>query len=68
MSQMRSAADGSYTETALSSPPPSVTPRGKRYPPNSGRSFFEESDYSSYVSPSRRPQPEKSGGVLRKDC
>ncbi|EWZ34670.1 hypothetical protein FOCG_10813 [Fusarium oxysporum f. sp. radicis-lycopersici 26381] len=66
MSQMRSAADGSYTETALSSPPPSVTPRGKRYPPNSGRSFFEESDYSSYVSPSRRPQPEKSGGGFAK--
>ncbi|KAK2672272.1 hypothetical protein RAB80_012351 [Fusarium oxysporum f. sp. vasinfectum] len=52
--------------TALSSPPPSVTPRGKRYPPNSGRSFFEESDYSSYVSPSRRPQPEKSGGGFAK--
>ncbi|KAG5752005.1 hypothetical protein H9Q69_002343 [Fusarium xylarioides] len=66
MSQMRSAADGSYTETALSSPPPSVTPRAKRYPPNSGRSFFEESDYSSYVSPSRRPQPEKSGGGFAK--
>ncbi|RBR03280.1 hypothetical protein FVER53590_06899 [Fusarium verticillioides] len=66
MSQMRSAADGSYTETALSSPPPSVTPRGKRYPPNSGRSFFEESDYSSYVSPSRRPPPEKSGGGFAK--
>ncbi|KAF4990680.1 hypothetical protein FGRMN_8352 [Fusarium graminum] len=66
MSQMRSAADQSYTETALSSPPPSVTPRGKRYPPNSRRSVFEESDYSSYVSPSRRPQPEKSGGGFAK--
>ncbi|KAI6767282.1 hypothetical protein HG530_005291 [Fusarium avenaceum] len=66
MSQMRSAADQSYTETALSSPPPSVTPRGKRYPPNSRRSVFEESDYSSYVSPSRRPPPEKSGGGFAK--
>ncbi|KAM0346580.1 hypothetical protein ACHAPU_005292 [Fusarium lateritium] len=66
MSQMRSAANQSYTETALSSPPPSVTPRGKRYPPNSRRSVFEESDYSSYVSPSRRPQPEKSGGGFAK--
>ncbi|CAG7562908.1 unnamed protein product [Fusarium equiseti] len=64
MSQMRSAADG--TETALSSPPPSVNPRSKRYPPNSRRSVFEESDYSSYVSPSRRPQPEKSGGGFAK--
>lgn len=64
MSQMRSAADG--TETALSSPPPSVTPRSKRYPPNSRRSVFEESDYSSYVSPSRRPPPEKSGGGFAK--
>ncbi|KAH7182683.1 uncharacterized protein B0J16DRAFT_306638 [Fusarium flagelliforme] len=61
---MRSAADG--TETALSSPPPSVNPRSKRYPPNSRRSVFEESDYSSYVSPSRRPQPEKSGGGFAK--
>ncbi|KAL3593631.1 hypothetical protein FPOAC2_07931 [Fusarium poae] len=64
MSQMRSAADG--TETALSSPPPSVTPRSKRYGPNSRRSVFEESDYSSYVSPSRRPPPEKSGGGFAK--
>ncbi|KAF0641511.1 hypothetical protein FPSE5266_06180 [Fusarium pseudograminearum] len=61
---MRSAADG--TETALSSPPPSVTPRSKRYGPNSRRSVFEESDYSSYVSPSRRPPPEKSGGGFAK--
>ncbi|KAM0303737.1 hypothetical protein ACHAPM_003306 [Fusarium culmorum] len=61
---MRSAADG--TETALSSPPPSVTPRSKRYGPNSRRSVFEESDYSSYVSPSRRPPPEKSGSGFAK--
>ncbi|KAM0562467.1 hypothetical protein ACHAPJ_002157 [Fusarium lateritium] len=66
MSQMRSAADQSYTESALSSPPPSMMPRNKRRPPVSGRSFFEESDYSSYVSPSRRPMPEKSGGGFAK--
>ncbi|KAF5025874.1 hypothetical protein F66182_2043 [Fusarium sp. NRRL 66182] len=66
MSQMRSAADGSVAESALSSPPPSVTPRANRRPAPSGRSFFEESDYSSYVSPSRRPPPEKSGGGFAK--
>ncbi|KAF4466415.1 hypothetical protein FALBO_6736 [Fusarium albosuccineum] len=62
MSQLRSAADGSVTDSRLSSPPPSVTPRAARRPAPSRRSFFEESDYSSYVSPSRRPQPERSSG------
>ncbi|KAF4984155.1 hypothetical protein FZEAL_600 [Fusarium zealandicum] len=65
MSQMRSAADGSVTDSMLSSPPP-TTPRASRRPHPSRRSVFEESDYSSYVSPSRRPMPEKSGGGFAK--
>ncbi|KAM5345349.1 hypothetical protein ACJ41O_011211 [Fusarium nematophilum] len=65
MSQMRSAADGSVTDSRLSSLPP-VTPRASRRPPASRRSYFEESDYSSYVSPSRRPQPERPSGGFTK--
>lgn len=60
MSQMRSAADSSR----LSSVPP-MTPRAQR-PRRSSRRSFDESDYSSYVSPSRRPIPERQGGGFAK--
>lgn len=56
---------------AMSAANPRMGSRRPVTPPQSHRRHrsgagFEESDYSSYVSPSRRPQTEKAGGGLGK--
>ncbi|KAK9442571.1 Cytochrome b561/ferric reductase transmembrane [Metarhizium brunneum] len=62
-------------ETQTSLLPPSANPPGRGGPGrpvtpqplhSRGRGDYEESDYSSYVSPSRRPRDDRHGGGLAK--